>query len=554
MLLQQLSDGSLKLSQQQLAHLHYLQAFQFSYSGDYASAVRLLKEVVEQSSDPVLQFRANLTAVNLMGITSNYEDAFSRLNDLLDRLPQIADKGVRVQALATASQLYAQAGQYDLGLQYAAQLLQENPVGQGACKAMLLKLDALYNSRQFQSFEKESQSGIDDCIESNEPIYANGIRYFRASVYVQRGKPKAAISLLSKYYGEVKQTKYPPLMAMFAASMAQAYWITGDVKLSKRFALEAADSSLKNQYTEPQTDAYRVLYLIEKKQGDMASALTYHEQYMAADKGYLDEISAKALAYQTVKQEVLAKKLQVAALNKENRILQLQQALNKKDMEASRLWIILLLLVLASIAFLTYRIKRSQLKFMRLARRDGLTGIHNRQHFVAEAERRLQYCKKSERNACLVLIDLDHFKVVNDTFGHSTGDRVLKRAVEACQAHLRSTDIFGRLGGEEFGILLPECTLEQVVGRVEQLRVAIASVAEQDALDVSVSGSFGVSATEHSGYDLRELLIHADDALYQAKNTGRNRVVVFDTSKGNSHEEMRKSRSGAPVVDIVDQV
>ncbi|MDE2308632.1 MAG: GGDEF domain-containing protein, partial [Xanthomonadaceae bacterium] len=169
-----------------------------------------------------------------------------------------------------------------------------------------------------------------------------------------------------------------------------------------------------------------------------------------------------------------------------------------------------------------------------------------RQHFLAQAERELQYCRKSARDACLVLIDLDHFKDFNDTYGHATGDRVLMHAVQSCQTHLRSTDVFGRLGGEEFGVLLPECGLDQVVGRVEQLRLAIATVADADVLDVVVSASFGVAATACSGYELRELLIHADDALYQAKNTGRNRAVVFDRMANLAREELRKSRVGTP--------
>ncbi len=259
----------------------------------------------------------------------------------------------------------------------------------------------------------------------------------------------------------------------------------------------------------------------------MAAALAFLEKYLVADKGYLTEVSAKALAYQTVAQQVLAKKQQIDALNKQNQILTLQQKLNKKAVEASRLYIVLLLLVLASIALWTYKIKRSQLRFMKLARRDGLTGIFNRQHFVNEAELLLQYCRKSSRDACLVLIDLDHFKAVNDTHGHAVGDRVLQRAVEACMTCLRSTDIFGRLGGEEFGILLPECTLAQVLVRAEQVRLAIATAsADDDVPGVPISASFGVSSVVHSGYELRQLLIHADKALYRAKREGRNRIVV----------------------------
>jgi diguanylate cyclase (GGDEF)-like protein len=105
----------------------------------------------------------------------------------------------------------------------------------------------------------------------------------------------------------------------------------------------------------------------------------------------------------------------------------------------------------------------------------------------------------------------------------------LRRAVEACQAHLRSTDVFGRLGGEEFGILLPDCSLQQAQGRAEQIRMAIATAATGDnAPGVPISASFGIAVTVRSGYELRALLIHADEALYRAKREGRNRVVISD--------------------------
>jgi len=192
---------------------------------------------------------------------------------------------------------------------------------------------------------------------------------------------------------------------------------------------------------------------------------------------------------------------------------------------------------LAFIVFWAYRLKRSQLSFMKLARRDGLTGIFNRQHFVASAEQQLQYCQKSGRVASLIVIDLDNFKTVNDTHGHAVGDHVLKRAVAACQAHLRSTDVFGRLGGEEFGILMPECGKDVIAGRSELIRLAIASVSDsEDTSGVAVSASFGVSTTVQSGYNLRQLLIHADKALYSAKREGRNRVVIFDDDTEQSIE------------------
>src|SRR5262249_24884574 len=147
-----------------------------------------------------------------------------------------------------------------------------------------------------------------------------------------------------------------------------------------------------------------------------------------------------------------------------------------KAAEAERLYVVLLIFGVASIALWAYRTKRSQVKFQRLARRDGLTGIVNRQHFMDEAKTSLQYCAKSARDVSLILIDLDNFKTVNDTYGHVAGDGVLKQTVAVCQKYMRSIDLFGRLGGEEFGVLLPDCSTETAARRAEELRTAIAGM------------------------------------------------------------------------------
>jgi diguanylate cyclase (GGDEF)-like protein len=529
-LIERLGNGTTKLSPEQQLYLRYLNAWRVAYNGDYATAIPELDAIIAESTDATLRFRAGITTVNLLGIATRYVEAFSRLNQLLDQLPHMSDKDARVQALGIASQLYTEAGQYDLASGYADQLLKENPGDDGACKAGYLKLDALYRSGRLQALGKQFQDGIDTCVKAGEPIFANLIRSHIVSFDIQQGRYATAVNQLQKNYEDVESTRYRRLISEFDGSLAQAYWKENQPALAQQFALKAIDTSVKNEYTEPLTMAYELLYLIAQKQGDMGAALAYHERYMSADKGYLNEVSAKALAYQTVKQQVLAKKLQIDTLSKQNQILTLQKELDKKAAEASRLSIVLLLIALASIALWTYRIKRSQLSFMKLARRDGLTGIFNRQHFVSEAELQLQYCKKSSRGACLVLIDLDHFKAVNDNHGHAVGDRVLKRAVEACESRLRSTDIFGRLGGEEFGILLPECTQEQAVARAEQIRQAIANAStDEDAIRVPISASFGIASAGYSGYELRLLLIHADEALYQAKREGRNRVNVSDS-------------------------
>ena len=535
-LLKRLDGDSIKLSAEQQWYLRFLDAWQAAYGGDYEGATARLNDIMSQSPDTTLRFRAGATLVNMLGIGHRYEEAFARLNQLLDQLPQVVDKRARFQGLAEAAQLYIEAGQYDLALNYADQLLAENPVGEDACKGEYLVLDARYRSGRLQGIERRFQDGIDVCIKVGGTLFANGIRADMARFDIEQGRATAAIELLQRNYADVQRARYQSLISQFDALLAMAYWKDGQSALAEQFALDAVASSIKNEYTESLTTAYELLYRIKSQQRDFPAALGWHEKYMAADKAYLNDVSTKALAYQVVKQQVQAKKLEVETLGKQNQILQLQQALDRKASETSRLYIALLLSVLVFIALWAYRIKLSQLRFMRLARRDGLTDIFNRQHFLNEAELQLQYCRRASRDACLVLIDLDHFKAINDTHGHAVGDRVLQRAVGACKAHLRSTDVFGRLGGEEFGILLPECSLEQVLTRADQLRTAVASAASDgDDLGIQISASFGVACSIRSGYELHLLLAHADEALYRAKREGRNRVRVSDDGAEARH-------------------
>ncbi|WP_199100075.1 GGDEF domain-containing protein, partial [Dyella sp. ASV21] len=367
---------------------------------------------------------------------------------------------------------------------------------------------------------------VDQCVQGGETLFANAARSDMATLDIQQGRAADAVHLLESYYAEVQGYQYPALMQYFNVLLAKGHFVLGDLIKARQYALATITGAVQDEYSEPLSMAYQLLYQIENLQGHAREALNYHEKYMAADKGYLSDVSAGALAYQTIKQQVQAKKTQVDALNRQNQILQLQRALDHKAMETSRAYIALLLTILASIAFWLLRIKRSQMRFKRLATQDSLTHICSRQHFVDETEQALRHAARSTRSACLVLLDLDHFKQVNDTHGHVTGDLVLKRAVAACQHHLQTRDIFGRLGGEEFAVFMPDCTAAQARERCERVRQAIsATPLWGDTRQVVISASFGVASTDRSGYELRQLMIDADNALYRAKREGRNRVI-----------------------------
>jgi len=530
-IMQDLDAQAGTLSQLQQQYLTYLKGWQFSYAGDYARAVPLLQSIVDNSKDTTLRFRATTTIANIQAIATQYGEAFSQLGKLLALLPEVTDKDARQQGLTVVGYIYNQVGEYDLALSYADRIVSEDPSSRGACRSYYMRLEALYRSGRLRGNVAEFLKAIETCVNVGERLRANLMRTYVARSYVDQGRNRDAIELLTRHYAETRASRYWRLICEYESILATAYRNSGNRQTAQLFALRATgDERNQGQYIEPIVSAYRLLYQLAQEQGDTKSALAYHEKYGAADKGYLDDVSARQIAYERAKHEAAANRLQIDALNKQNEVLQLQQALGKKAVETSRLYIALLILVAVFIALFAYRTKRSQLHFMKLSRVDGLTGIDNRPYFIVQAERALEASRKLEQEVCVILCDLDHFKSINDRYGHATGDHVLRQAVLACRTHLRASDLFGRFGGEEFCILLPGCTLADARQRCEQLRAAIATVTTDAAnLGSTISASFGAAASSSSGYELRQLLAHADAALYRAKYAGRNCVVLYDT-------------------------
>jgi diguanylate cyclase (GGDEF)-like protein len=152
---------------------------------------------------------------------------------------------------------------------------------------------------------------------------------------------------------------------------------------------------------------------------------------------------------------------------------------------------------------------------------DPLTGIHNRRHFLDQLDIELTRHTRTQRPLSLIMLDIDHFKRVNDTWGHDTGDQVLQELCRRIATRLRRIDMFCRLGGEEFIIICPETDASQAIHLAEVLRHLV-----QDtpfAQVGQITASFGVSSA-HPGDSHERLLQRADQALYTAKNSGRNRV------------------------------
>ncbi len=188
--------------------------------------------------------------------------------------------------------------------------------------------------------------------------------------------------------------------------------------------------------------------------------------------------------------------------------------------------------VFISIKHFSLSLRRTFLymKTKELARRDGLTGLFLRRVFNEELEREFKRFQRYKTKLALVMLDIDHFKDVNDTYGHLFGDKVLTRVGEIIKEETRTTDIAARYGGEEFGIICPEINKREAYKIAENIRKSLLNeefITEKgEIVKVTISG--GVAEADKNISSSSELIKRADQALYQAKETGRNKVIIFE--------------------------
>src|SRR5580704_15678590 len=175
-ILQSVEKLQSSLSQPQREYLRYLEAWKSGYDGDAPTALARLNALLRDSKDPTVRLRAGGTAVNMLVFGKRYEEAFSRLSDVLELLPEVTDGGARQQAMLNASELYNGVGQYDLSLSYAQLVIDANWAGHGYCKGWEQKIRSLYDSGRAKSIGPEMQTALDNCVKVGEVNYANSIR------------------------------------------------------------------------------------------------------------------------------------------------------------------------------------------------------------------------------------------------------------------------------------------------------------------------------------------------------------------------------------------
>ncbi len=519
---------STSLSAAERDYLQLLQGYNLMLSGDLKAAQLHLTSMLHSPIAPELLFRVKALLINVQAVSRNYHSAFSLLQDITRQLPDIQNARAKEHGLSVMAYSYNQLEQFETGKFYSQMLINSAVSERARCHAKHHLLESLYGLKDWPAFNERVTEAIAHCLQLNEQVFANLIRIKRHNYLLNLGDVEQASQYFHSYKDELNAISYPLLVASASALAAQ-----GEVKRGKYDdALNLANAALNmldtEDYSLPLINTYQALYSAHEAQQNYKTALHFQRKYTEALKAHSDNRFAQQQAYYLARAEVEVKNQRIALLDKDNELLALQRDLYGQDARQNKLLVFVLGVILLLASMAAYRGITGRQRFKKIAEYDQLTGISNRYHFTNQASLALEYCEKNAKPVAVMLFDLDHFKQINDIHGHAAGDWALQAVVKTCRNFMRNNDIFGRIGGEEFAVVLPGCQSDKAVLLAEICRDAIASINSHDSgYHFRLSASFGVSGSDSSGYLLKQLLADADHAMYQAKAAGRDKVVAF---------------------------
>lgn len=542
-LLHKLTKVQDKFSQDQKNLYSYIYGYSLAYSGQFNEAETLFKSLLTEEINLVLTSRVNSILIGISIAKQNWTAGLQLVKTNINNLPLLGNSIHYQKSLIVIIQFYIQVKQFQLALSYINQLSTLKLTKKNNCLIKQLTLEAQFNLRKLTPEDEAISNAIVICQEENITIASNIIRIYKAKLYLANQEPNLALETLLPHELAINNTQYPMLIAEYSNTLAKAHWQKHNILETKNYTSKALDMNPNLTNLMQGIDTYKLLFQIAKAENNFKLSLEYYEKFAAIDKANLESEKARYIAFQFAEHQAYEQESQIKLLNEKNNSLAIKQALAETKVANRQLIILILILFILAFTVIGTRFWRTHKRVKELAEYDPLTGIFNRGHFTHVTNSALKYCQSADQDISLIMFDLDHFKKVNDNFGHACGDWALKETIKVCQSLGRKNDIFARLGGEEFCLVLPSCNIDTAMLRAEACRVAIEEIiTEASGYDFSITASFGVTDAKRSGFELDKLLADADMAAYDSKNNGRNRVTIHQVPE-NKPEPLDNSWS-----------
>lgn len=528
-ILSEISAQRQQLDKSDYYYLMLLEGFHSGFNRKPAEALEKYRAIIQQSSDSDLKARALSASINIHAITRNIAQGYKDVQSLYEITPEVSE-AVQLESLMILSIFFNQVDDYEAALKNASAVLEKSQQKRFQCFGMVMKMEAMLNLGQLDMQSPFDQT-LENCREVGEMIPASRVILYKATALSNNGELPSAMRLLESNVTMFINTGYAVGLSDYYANISNMYLASGRLGDALEAAQQAVSLTEDTGLTKPRAIALDVISKVYEQQGEFDQALAFFKRASDTERALLDETKARQLAIQQAKNEALEREIHIKLLDKENTLLKTEAALSTKELENSRL-VITLLLMLGALVIVWLLVNRKMHKELRRqARTDKLTGILNRHYFTELAESNLRYHQKTSQTLALVIFDLDLFKRINDSYGHVTGDWALVEVTRVIKSLCRKQDILGRMGGEEFAILLPGCSIEKAQLLTESFRSAVETIdTSHTGSNFTITASFGVTDTKQCGYKFDQLYACADEALYRSKHEGRNQVYCYDPS------------------------
>ena len=529
--------ASINAQQEPAAAADFLacEAYHADVTGEITTAMQLLQQALpyaKAAEDALLQADIMGQIASIHSMQGNHAESLILLlqnNDIYQRSKHNAGLALTVQDIATT---YRRMGDNAKAIEYlelseTQYLHPDDDMGQAfiwqqkayaytdladiaQARRYFDKARAVYEKKQLSDFilaNDIDQMWLDNLEQQHGKSLARGLAIERQLQQRQAKEPQSKLSNQD----------------LFLLQFAEAQAFAGEMALAQSLYVQA-----EQQFTASENKRY-LLWLYRS----WSKASAHHQQFERAYQllNKAEHLAATIQSSSRQQREVLLRfQFDTELQTERNRKLKEANRLSEqqvKTLEQAEVWqrIAIGLFVLLSVIALTYAVNqiRRNRQLHQLAMTDELTQVDNRRSILAHAQQQRLRLLQHNVPLTLLLLDIDHFKYFNDQFGHEAGDQVLMDVVQGIKSQLRSQDLIGRTGGEEFLVLLADTALVEAMTIAEQIRVAVEQLPIHGLAQSRVTVSIGVSQL-HRHDEIREAMARADYALYQAKAQGRNQV------------------------------
>lgn len=504
----------------------YLSAYLVFMNGKVQESIAQFEVLAKDGYTPKGRFDAHTSLGTLYAAIQDWSSGLRIMTYLTKHVTEIDDITSEEQAHIAFVNFYNLLGESAAVKSYIENLPKRD-FGERFYCIMDMQHLSLSIELEIDSVTEDAISEVlSTCNDAGELLPVLYLHSQRATFYFEKGHFDDALDLLLEHKPAIQSLNYEPLLDVMNQLLAELYFEKGlyDDAVHHANAV-VTNTSSNNLISDADIAAFDVLYKIAEARKDYQSALQYYKKFAEASSLNITQENAKELSVQKAKQDSTEKSNQIALLDAENSLLRTQADLDAQTAR-NRLFIIAIFIFLVLLLGIWMYKRQSYYELLRkTSQRDDLTGISNRRYFFQEARTTIEFCKFNEKSVSLILIDLDNFKSINDTFGHMAGDNALKVATSVIKEICREDDLFGRLGGEEFGILLKGCDIKKAIEIAEICRDRLERTNRQKHQAFALTGSFGVVDSNIAGHNFEALFEAADKALYDAKNGGKNAVI-----------------------------